>query len=33
MANGWTGCDTINFTTKDVAALQASIKAEPAYSN
>ena len=33
MKNGWTGCDTINFTTADVAKLQTAIKAEPAYSN
>ena len=33
MKNGWTGCDTIYFTTTDVASLQSAIKAEPAYSN
>jgi hypothetical protein len=33
MKNGWTGCDTINFTTMDVASLQTSIKADPLYSN
>ena len=33
MKNGWTGCDTINFTTTDVASLQTSIKADPLYSN
>jgi hypothetical protein len=33
MKNGWTGCDTIYFTSADVTSLQTAIKAEPAYSN
>jgi hypothetical protein len=33
MKTGWTGCDTIYFTTSDVMSLQTSIKANPAYSN
>jgi hypothetical protein len=33
MKKGWTGCDTIDFTTADVASLQAAIKADPKYSN
>ena len=32
MKNGWTGCDTIYFTTADVMSLQTAIKADPAYS-
>jgi len=33
MKNGWTGCDTIYFTSTDVAGLQTAIKADPKYSN
>jgi hypothetical protein len=33
MKNGWTGCDTIYFTTADVTSLQTAIKADPLYSN
>jgi hypothetical protein len=33
MKSGWTGCDTIYFTTADVMSLQTAIKADPAYSN
>jgi hypothetical protein len=33
MKNGWTGCDTIYFTTADVTGLQTAIKADPAYSD
>jgi len=33
MKNGWTGCDTIYFTTADVMSLQTAIKADPLYSN
>lgn len=33
MKKGWTGCDTIEFTTKDVAAVQTSIKKHKFYKN
>jgi hypothetical protein len=33
MKNGWTGCDTIYFTTADVVSLQTAIKAHPFYSD
>lgn len=33
MAKGWTGCDTIYFTSTDVADLQKAIKGQAAYSN
>ena len=33
MKNGWTGCDTIYFTSTDVAGLQTAIKADPKYGN
>ena len=33
MKNGWTGCDTINFTNTDVLGLQSAIKANPRYSD
>jgi hypothetical protein len=33
MKNGWTGCDTMYFTAKDVVELQKAIKAHDAYKN
>ena len=33
MKKGWTGCDTIDFTTADVRSLQMAIKADPKYSD
>jgi hypothetical protein len=33
MKKGWTGSDTINFTTADVMSLQMAIKADPKYSD
>jgi hypothetical protein len=33
MKNGWTGCDTINFTNADVAKLQTSIKNNDLYKS
>jgi hypothetical protein len=33
MKKGWTGCDTIYFTTADVTGLQKAIKVHPAYSD
>jgi hypothetical protein len=33
MKKGWTGCDTIGFTTADVMGLQKAIKLHPEYSN
>jgi len=33
MKKGWTGCDTIYFTTADVTSLQTAIKTDPNYSD
>ncbi len=33
MKKGWTGCDTIYFTTADVTSLQGAIKDDPAYGD